>query len=302
MHKKFHLNPILKKELMVGSRSIKMSWAIFGFNAFLSVIVVFTMLGLEFNSMYYGYSYKNLVSLFPILGTVECVVLSLLIPIITSGSISGERERQTLDIMLTTPVKPMAIALGKLGSAMMMVMMYMISSIPVLSVAFVLGGLNWSALLGLLGMMLYIGIYVGSIGIFCSSVVKKSIASTVLTLVIGMAINIVTLVCFGILIAVKATAVAMAGTGSISITYEPLILLLNPYSSFLDFMLRSVTSFSIYEWIMQVAPSNRLPAALDVCYRFWIPISLVLNLVISAGFLKLAANNICVIRNKRRRK
>ena len=90
------------------------------------------------------------------------------------------------------------IALGKLGSAMAMVMMYMITSVPVMAIAFVLGGMNWWALFGLIGMMLYLGIYVGSVGIFCSSVVKKSIMATILTIVIGIGIIIVTLVIFAI--------------------------------------------------------------------------------------------------------
>ena len=47
MKKKMKINPILKKELMVGSRNMKMSWGIFGFNAFLTLIVIFVMMILK---------------------------------------------------------------------------------------------------------------------------------------------------------------------------------------------------------------------------------------------------------------
>lgn len=297
MKKKMKINPILKKELMVGSRNMKMSWGIFGFNAFLTFIVIFVMMILNANSNMDGYDFGYLITLFPVLGCVECGVLSLVVPIITSGSISGERERQTLDIMLTTPVKPFSIALGKLGSAMMLVMIYMVSSIPVMAIAFVLGGMNWGALLGLIVMMLYLGAYVGSVGIFCSSVVKKSIAATVLTIVIGIGIIVLTSSIFGIGTSIKAYYQTIHNN---SISYSPgalpIILMFNPYTPFADFMLRSMSSYSIYDII---ASAGKMPVILTAVYKAWIPVSVVLNLLIALGFLKLAARNIAVTHNRK---
>ena len=297
MKKVIHMNPILKKDLMVNSRSMKMSWGIFGINAFLTMIVILVILTTNASYLMTGYDYSSLVCLFPILGCTECGILSLVVPIITSGSISGEREKQTLDIMLTTPMKAFTIALGKLGSAMAMVMMYMITSVPVMAIAFVLGGMNWWALFGLIGMMLYLGIYVGSVGIFCSSVVKKSIMATILTIVIGIGIIIVTLVIFAIGNGVAASHAAMKGLSSYSPGASPLILLLNPYSPFVDFLIRTMSSSSIYD--MLDATGNK-SVILGFIYKGWIPISIVLNLLVSLGFLKLASLNISVTRNKKK--
>lgn len=298
MKKWKHMNPILKKELMVGSRSMKMSFGLLGVNAFLTLIVILVILETNGASRYTGYNYAQLVCLFPILGCVECGILSLVVPIITSGSISGEREKQTLDIMLTTPVKPFSIALGKLGSAMAVVMMYMISSIPVMAIAFVLGGMSWWSLLGLIGMMLYLGIYVGSVGIFCSSLVKKSIMATILTIVIGIAIITVTFVIFGICNGIGAYRATVQGITNYTPGASPLILLWNPYSPFFDFMVRSVTNSSIYSMLNMAGNKSKI---LGGIYQAWIPISIFLNLLVSLGFLKLAALNISVTRNKKKR-
>lgn len=298
MKKLKRINPILKKELMVGSRSMKMSFGILGVNAFLTLIVILVILATNGASKFSGYNYSRLVCLFPILGCVECGILSLVVPIITSGSISGEREKQTLDIMLTTPVKPFSIALGKLGSAMAIVMMYMISSIPVMAIAFVLGGMSWWSLLGLIGMMLYLGIYVGSVGIFCSSVVKKSIMATVLTIVIGISIITVTFVIFGVGNSIAAYKVTVQGGTNYDPGISPLILLWNPYSPFFDFMVRTVTSSSIYEMLKLAGNKSKV---LGVIYQAWIPISIFLNLLVALGFLKLASLNISVTRNKKKR-
>lgn len=300
MNKKLRMNPILKKELMVGSRSIKMSFAIMGINILLTLIVLMVMASTNASANYMRYNYSSLSYLFPVLGCVECALISLIVPIITSGSISGERERQTLDIMLTTPMSSFSIALGKLGSAMMVVMMYMITSLPVLAIAFVLGGMDWSALIGLFGMLLYLGIYVGSVGVFCSSVVKKSIMATILTIVIGVIIIIVTCAIFFAGIAIEAYQEAMKNSSSFSMGAIPLIMYLNPYSPIVDFMIRSMTSTDLAQMIETASDvPNSIPAGLEMIYKAWIPISVVLNLLVALGFLALAARNIRVTRNKK---
>lgn len=291
MKDRFNLNPILKKEMMVGSRSMKMSWAIMAISGILTAIVVFVLIITNMASSYGGYSYDSLTVLFPVLGCTECGLLSLMVPVITSGSISGEREKQTLDIMLTTPMSPFSIVVGKLWSAMMIVMMYMIASIPVMAIAFVLGGLSWWNLIGLFVMLIYLGIYVGSVGIFCSSVVKKSIAATILTMVIGIGIILGTVLIFTV--GASATTLYYASIGASNYS-EPygliLIFLVNPYSPIFDFMLRAMTSSSIYE----IAVGSNAGALFSVIYRFWIPISMTINLLIAYGFLKLAAKKVNV--------
>lgn len=297
MKKKIRMNPVMKKELMVNSRSIKMSFAIMGVNAFLTLIAILAMAAA--GSSRSAYEYASLTILFPVLGCMECGMISLIVTIITSGSISGEREKQTLDIMLTTPVSPFSIAVGKLGSAMMIVMMYMITSVPIMAIAFVLGGMSWWSLFGLFAMLLYVGIYVGSVGIFCSSVVKKSVSATVLTIVIGVAIMVVTSTVFSIAYSAKSYYfMVMGDLQPVEPGMVPMILMFNPYAPFFDFMVRSMTSESVYTMIGYTGNSHPV---LGLIYQLWIPISVALNLLIALGFLKLAARNIAVTRNRRKK-
>lgn len=296
MRKRLHMNPIWKKELVVGSRSMKMSWAIMGINAFLTIIVLIVLSITNMSAATSGYRYATLIWLFPILGCIECGLISLIVPVITSGSISGERERQTLDVMLTTPVTTFSIAVGKLGSAMSVVMMYMIASIPVMAIAFVLGGMSWWALLGLFGMLLYLGIYVGSVGVLCSSVVKKSVVSTILTIAIGIGIIIVTTVILYVVIATQsamcdAKGVTYAGPGAAAF-----IMMLNPYSPIVDFMMRVMMGTGIDRLMEEMGTKSSIILAIS---RWWIPCSIVINMIISFIFLKLAARNISVTRNRK---
>ena len=85
--------------------------------------------------------------MFPVLAVCELCIIGLIVPIITSTSISGERERQTLEIMLTTPVRPISIVAGKLLSAVATTAMYVIATLPFMAVAFIVGGMDCSNIL-----------------------------------------------------------------------------------------------------------------------------------------------------------
>ncbi len=68
-------------------------------------------------------------------------MLIFIMPALTAGSISGERERQTLDILLTTTMKPSEIIWGKLLSSFSTMFLMVVSSFPLLAVSFVYGGI-----------------------------------------------------------------------------------------------------------------------------------------------------------------
>ena len=76
--------------------------------------------------------------------SLEFLMLILIMPAMTAGSISGERERQTLDLMLTTCMTPADIVLGKLEAALGTMFLMVVSSLPILAMVFVYGGVTAS--------------------------------------------------------------------------------------------------------------------------------------------------------------
>ena len=109
------LNPVFKNEIKLSSRTMKSSWMVFGYNAVLIVVSMMVLYSMM-NSVHYGYSmdYSETVSLYVVMAYIEFGMILLIIPAITAGSIAGERERQTLDMLLATKMKPWYIVLGKL--------------------------------------------------------------------------------------------------------------------------------------------------------------------------------------------
>ncbi len=112
---------------------------------------------------------------------VEVFLVVFIAPAFTAGAISGEKERQTYDLLRTTLLPPNWFVLGKLSSSLSYVFLLIFASIPLQSIAFLLGGLSLEELL--IGQLLVIvaSITFALFGLYCSSVMKSTLAASVVT-------------------------------------------------------------------------------------------------------------------------
>lgn len=142
-------NPVLVKELRARFR---------GSQAFWMVSLVVTAVGaaaLLVMAREGGASLRGVSSAPAVLGRqlfgamtwLEFTVVLLLAPALGFGAISGERERQSLDLLLATPLSAASILWGKLAAAMAYVLLLVCGTLPALSLAFILGGVSWQDLL-----------------------------------------------------------------------------------------------------------------------------------------------------------
>lgn len=183
---KICLNPIVKKDLQVTARSMRLSWGLFAYEAMLTLAFLLSLAVIQANSesIYSsGNIYGSMVYLFPVLAIVQVCIVALIVPIITASSISGEKERQTFDIMLTTCMSPFSIVLGKVISSVLHILFYVAGSLPIMALSFVVGGMSWSNLFYFLLTIILLSVFSGSIGIFCSSFCRKSIVAVVMSFV-----------------------------------------------------------------------------------------------------------------------
>lgn len=190
---KIRLNPIVKKDLQVTVRSMRMSWGLFGYEAALTVAFLLALLAIQ-GSGYLRSSniYSSLVYLFPVVAVVQACVVALYVPIITASSISGEKERQTFDIMLTTCMSPFSIVFGKVISAVLRILFYVAASLPIMALSFVVGGLSWSNLFYYLLALILFSVFAGSVGILASSFCRKSVGAVLLSFGIYFVIFVIT--------------------------------------------------------------------------------------------------------------
>jgi ABC-2 type transport system permease protein len=119
--------------------------------------------------------------------TLQVVFLA---PSSTAGAISLEREKQTLELLVTTPISSLAIVVGKLLSALVYVFLLIAASIPLMAVVFVFGGVGPEDVVRGYIVLIVTALGLGSFGLLCSSLVKRTTASTAITIFGVLAITI----------------------------------------------------------------------------------------------------------------
>ncbi len=112
---------------------------------------------------------------------LETVLVVFLAPAFTAGAISLEREKQTLDLLAVTPISSLAIVVGKLASALANVFLLIVSSIPLMAIVFVFGGVAPDDVARGYLVLAATAVGLGSIGLFVSALARRTQAATVLT-------------------------------------------------------------------------------------------------------------------------
>lgn len=119
--------------------------------------------------------------------TLQVVFLA---PSSTAGAISLEREKQTLELLVTTPISSLAIVVGKLLSALIYVFLLIAASIPLMAVVFVFGGVGPEDVVRGYIVLIVTALGLGSFGLLCSSIVKRTTAATAISIFGVLAITI----------------------------------------------------------------------------------------------------------------
>ncbi|HKG56255.1 MAG TPA: ABC transporter permease subunit [Candidatus Limnocylindrales bacterium] len=118
---------------------------------------------------------------------LETLLVVALAPAFTAGAISMEREKQTLDMLATTPVSSVAIVIGKLFSALTYLFILIVASIPLTAVVFVFGGVAPDDVVRGYLVLFATAIGLGSVGLFCSALMRRTQAATIATYFVVLA-------------------------------------------------------------------------------------------------------------------
>lgn len=178
-------NPIYRRETMVRARSFRLALVPLMFNGILALVALLNLYStLGQVKLTAEIQYSSFLNLYMFVAVLEFVMVVFLMPAMTAGSISGERERRTLELMLTTKMTPADIIIGKLAASLSMVAFLVVSSFPVMAMMFIYGGVTlWD--MGLLFLCyMTAALLAGSIGICCSAVFKKTTAATVASYIV----------------------------------------------------------------------------------------------------------------------
>ena len=172
-------NPVLVKELrgrMRGPRAFVL------LTIYLSILSLMTLLlytaladniGSDLNT---GQEIGK--GLFLTIAAVALTEVCVLTPALTAGSIAGEKEHQTYDLLISSLLSPWQIVWGKLAAALAFALLLILAVVPVMSLAFLFGGVSPAEILIALVGLVATAVFYAAIGLFWSSVMRSSLGAT----------------------------------------------------------------------------------------------------------------------------
>src|SRR5947207_1690435 len=89
---------------------------------------------------------KTSAKIFQTMSYCQLALVALLAPIFTAGAITQEKDSQTYDILLATPLTNGQVVLGSLLSRLFFVIALLISGIPIFSITQIFGGVAISSI------------------------------------------------------------------------------------------------------------------------------------------------------------
>jgi ABC-type transport system involved in multi-copper enzyme maturation permease subunit len=142
-------------------------------------------------------------SIFSLLSIFQMILVCFIAPAFTAGQISLEREKQTLDLLISTPMRPGAIVVGKLAAALAFVVLMIVAAVPITAIVLMYGGASVDDIVRQQVVLLATALALGAIGLFFSALLKRTQAATVLTYitVLGLALGTVMLFIFWTVVA-----------------------------------------------------------------------------------------------------
>jgi ABC-type transport system involved in multi-copper enzyme maturation permease subunit len=185
-------NPVLQRELLVNLRMTRAFVLLFAYLAMLGMVVYLawpTSETLDLSQR--PEQAQRLLNLF-FLG--QYVLMSLMAPSFAAGSVTGEKERKTYEMLLASPLRPAAIVLGKLLASLSHLAVLVFCSLPIVMICVPLGGMNFWEIVATYVAMAASVLAFGMISLSVGSYFKRTVASVVVSYLL-----ILPLVLFGVL-------------------------------------------------------------------------------------------------------
>lgn len=234
------INPILMNESKIGVRTFRFNLMILLYTGVLAGVMIATYSFIINRSYEYGVDLSSFSMMYFGLACAQALLLMFIVPIITATTITGERERQTLDILLSTKLSCFKIVIGKLFSSTSKIILLIISTMPIYAMNFVIGGSTFSQILTLNLFFIITTLFAGSIGILMSTIFKYSKSATVASSCIIIFIIVGTLLISMLSIYGDYNRAMMNGTLNNFVTKIPFWLYLNPFMGFISIIMSQI--------------------------------------------------------------
>lgn len=179
--KKFFLNPVIDKEYRLRMRTSRTMWTLLSYLVAMGLFaaVVFSIIGVEMRGSVYASSSAGIT--FIVMSFAQLCLIAFMSPGLTAGVISGEREKQTLNLLLTTQQSSFTIIVSKLISSISFMLLIVFSTLPLYGIVFLYGGIAPSQLLSVFAFYIFNMLVFGSFGVLFSTLFKRTMLAVIVT-------------------------------------------------------------------------------------------------------------------------
>ncbi|MSR65035.1 MAG: hypothetical protein EXS18_04555 [Verrucomicrobiae bacterium] len=179
----FFDHPLLLREVRTRMRGSRTFLIVFVYDFVLILFMGLVYAGQTSNS---SWQYNNVElgrSIFGWVSYAQLVLMLLIAPAITSASITTERERHSLDLMGISLLTPREIVWGKLMSSTSFSLILLLSSVPLIAICFMFGGLGPVDLVKTMALTIASILFFSSMAVFFSAMAKRTVVAVILTFV-----------------------------------------------------------------------------------------------------------------------
>ncbi|NOS99635.1 MAG: ABC transporter permease subunit [Phycisphaerales bacterium] len=172
-------NPILVRVVFGASRRVRHLWIRVAYLAFLLLVVLIAQVSGPGGSTLVDLA-KNASVMFKWASITQLALMCFLAPVFAAAAITQERDAQTFNILISTPLSNAQIVLGSLMSRLYFVLMLLVGGLPIFLVMMIYGGVTFAQIMQSFAIAGATAILTGSLAI-CISMIRVGTRRTILS-------------------------------------------------------------------------------------------------------------------------
>ncbi|MCK4660743.1 MAG: ABC transporter permease subunit [Phycisphaerae bacterium] len=188
-------NPIVLRVVQGSARRSRHLWLRFGYLAVLFFVVLFGAFSFSTNLSLDDLAKQSSVT-FSRASIAQLMLMCFLAPVFTAGAITQERDSQTFNILLSTPLSNAQIVLGSLLSRLFFVVVLLLAGLPIFFVTTIYGGVTTSQIIESFAIAGGTAVLTGSLAI-AISMIRVGTRRTIFSFYITIGLYLLTVYALG---------------------------------------------------------------------------------------------------------
>lgn len=183
-------NPILVRVVFAGGRRTAHFWFRLAYLGILAAVVVIGVLVKQSGETSLAGLAKNATQVFNVVAIIQLTMVCILAPLFTAAAITQEKDSQTYNILLSTPLTNGQIVLGSLLSRLFFVFMLLVAAVPLFCIMMVYGGVTGNEIALSSSIAAATALITGSMAI-AISVIKIGTGRTIFSFYLAIALYLI---------------------------------------------------------------------------------------------------------------